>query len=292
MNRKQSLAMYNHRYVRIAPSGMTDCCQYCGSIYALTDDHIPAITTAQLFANNPNIKFMLVDACMECNLLLSDKLLPHFSDRFFDVKDTLLNRYKILIKNEFRTGFEKTSEDFDICDIEFYQMLDRIGFGLVKFQDLTDQDFLLYEFPDEERLVDKIADRSGGALLTSDYDVIPDEQEQEEDSDSDNYCSLGEFKEELSERDIYTLDEYKAWNKAHPSTVFNLGLPNYPNTFYNVDCFEEQALVKEVKDVLVQVNERRFKQQPYTLEMLNWNALSDKQRAIVKEELGELMPVT
>jgi len=106
VDRKQSMAIYNQLYDKSYPVYEGEVCQYCGRDIDLSLDHVPAITTAHLYARNPDVKFILVWSCMECNQFLSNKLLPLFRERFFRIKEMLLKRYKTDILNEFRNGID------------------------------------------------------------------------------------------------------------------------------------------------------------------------------------------
>ena len=103
MSRKTNLAIYNHLYHKKSPLLEDNVCQYCGTKRDLTIEHIPPISTAHLFVRNNKIKFWKIIACRECNLLISDQLIPTFADRFFQIKDLLIKKYEKHILREFRT---------------------------------------------------------------------------------------------------------------------------------------------------------------------------------------------
>lgn len=165
MKRKQSLATYGHLYEKTYPIIEKEMCQYCGYSVGLSSDHVPAITTAQLYVRNPKIKFQLITSCQDCNSRLGAKLLPTFEDRFFYNKEDLLIKNKKKLKVEFRTLLDNSIEYLDSCDQKFNLMLDRIGFGLVKFTELSDDAQKVLEIKIEsygEELGTLIASRFSG----------------------------------------------------------------------------------------------------------------------------------
>ncbi|MEF1338511.1 hypothetical protein REH81_17275, partial [Vibrio rotiferianus] len=124
MNRKQAHAIYHQLYTKKYPVIEAEICQYCGTDLDLSIDHVPAITTAQLYSTRRDIDFILVVSCMECNLLLTNDLLPLFNDRFFTLKERLLIRYKKELLNEFRNGLNWDAAYLEEADRKFINMLD------------------------------------------------------------------------------------------------------------------------------------------------------------------------
>ncbi|WP_048618106.1 hypothetical protein, partial [Vibrio coralliirubri] len=98
-----------------------------------------ALTTAQLYATRRDVDLILVVSCIECNQLLTNDLLPLFNDRFFTLKERLLVTYKKDLLNEFRNGLNWDAVYLEEADRKFTHMLDRIGFGLVRFEDLNEE---------------------------------------------------------------------------------------------------------------------------------------------------------
>ncbi|WP_412496069.1 hypothetical protein [Vibrio cyclitrophicus] len=80
MNRKQAHAIYHQLYTKKYPVMEAEVCQYCGTDVDLSIDHVPALTTAQLYATRRDVDLILVVSCMECNQLLTNDLLPLFND--------------------------------------------------------------------------------------------------------------------------------------------------------------------------------------------------------------------
>lgn len=139
MKRKQSMTTYGHLYKKTYPVMEADVCQYCGNQSSLEWDHCPAITTAQLFVRSENISFIKTLSCKECNLILSDKLIPDFPSRFYFVKEELLTRYKNDLINECRCSIKTNEETIITFEERFKALLYRIGFGLIKIEELSDK---------------------------------------------------------------------------------------------------------------------------------------------------------
>lgn len=139
MKRKQAISIYHQLYNLKYPLIEQDLCQYCGASTDLSLDHIPAITTAHLYVRNLKVEFILVKSCMECNQLLSNKLLPTFNSRFFQVKDDLIKKNRKNLINQFRNGMNFNASYLENADRDFFRLIDRIGFGLINFNELCDE---------------------------------------------------------------------------------------------------------------------------------------------------------
>jgi len=234
MDRKQAHAIYHQLYTKKYPVIEADICQYCGTDVDLSVDHVPALTTAQLYSTRKDIDFILVVSCMECNSILSNDLLPLFNDRFFTVKERLLRRYKKDLIHEFRNGFNWDPVYLAEADQKFNNMLDRIGFGLVRFDELDEesQSILALEVDCyEETLGQLIANRTGGGLLA--HDNI--KHEDTEDDHIEEKCSYSKFLQVVNFQNIQSLLQYESWLEEHYENLKNYLLPDKPTVFYKKD---------------------------------------------------------
>ncbi|CAM4460752.1 hypothetical protein [Shewanella livingstonensis] len=143
MDRKQSMAVYNSLYKKEYPLIQDEVCQCCGITSDLQIDHCPAITTAHLYVRNNNIPFIKILLCGECNRIASNRLLPRFTERFFTIKEKLLERYAKDLVNEFRDGIDYSDNYLIEADKKFELMLNRIGFGLLRGNRLANHTYFL-----------------------------------------------------------------------------------------------------------------------------------------------------
>lgn len=234
MNRKQAHAIYHQIYTKKYPVLEAEVCQYCGTDVDLSIDHVPALTTAQLYATRKDIDLILVVSCMECNQLLTNDLLPLFNDRFFTLKERLLRRYKKDLINEFRNGFNWDPEYLVEADQKFNNMLDRIGFGLVRFDELNEeaQSILALEVDCYEATLGQlIANRTGGGLLA--HDNI--KSEDTEDDHIEEKCSYSKFLQIINYQNIQSLLQYESWLEGHYENLKKYLLPDKPTVFYKKD---------------------------------------------------------
>lgn len=247
MNRKQAHAIYHQLYTKKYPVMETEVCQYCGTDVDLSIDHVPALTTAQLYATRRDIDFILVVSCMECNQLLTNDLLPLFNDRFFTLKERLLVRHKKELLNEFRNGLNWDAVYLEEADRKFTHMLDRIGFGLVRFEDLNEeaQGILALQVDCyNETLGQLIANRSGGGLLAYD-NIKPDENEGEA---LEERCSYAKFLQIIKFRNIQSQIKYEVWIDENFESLKDYLLPEVPSAFYKKDW---SYIWKEADELIV-----------------------------------------
>ncbi len=258
MKRKQSMATYGHLYKLSYPVMEADVCQYCGNQNCLEWDHCPAITTAQLFVRSENIGFIKVLSCKECNLILSDKLIPDFPSRFYFVKEELLTRYKSDLINECRSSIYTNSETFKTFEEKFKALLYRIGFGLIKIEELSDKhiEILNLKTMSGITIIEHLSEIPGCGLLHI-SNITEEDQEQQDtcisDQDDDNkhqqennYAPqntqvnntqlsqgidfnqrLDEFKIFLRKQRIYTKYGYSNLLQKSPATQHFIDHPDY-----------------------------------------------------------------
>lgn len=247
MNRKQAHAIYHQLYTKKYPVIEAEICQYCGTDLDLSIDHVPAITTAQLYSTRRDIDFILVVSCMECNLLLTNDLLPLFNDRFFTLKERLLIRYKKELLNEFRNGLNWDAAYLEEADRKFINMLDRIGFGLVRFEELNEEALEILALKVdcyEETLGQLIANRTGGGLLAHD-NIKPEESE---DESLEERCSYAKFLQIVKFLNIQTQVKYEVWLDENFEDLKAYLLPEIPSAFYKKDWSE---IWKEAEELIV-----------------------------------------
>lgn len=284
MKRKQAMQIYGHLYKKNYPVMKDEVCQCCGVSTDLEWDHCPAITTAQLFARNDNIRFILVLLCKECNQSLSDKLLPDFPSRFYFCKEALLERYKGDLVSECRDNMTNTLESLKLADAKFTRLLDRIGFGLVKIDQLSDKHLAILnlETVSGYKIIDHLSERPGHGLLSESNleEDNEDEPQTQDDADAQDeanrsgipsgkkkpkFESLAAFKVFLRNELIYTKNGYETFLKEQRALAEQLQLPSEPTQYFNCDW---QELTSDVVIVSESGNE-------YSLDTIEQYVTSD-----------------
>jgi hypothetical protein len=230
MDRKQSMAVYNSLYTKEYPLIEDEVCQCCGVTSDLQIDHCPAITTAHLYVSNNDIPFIKILLCGECNRIASNRLLPRFTERFFTIKEKLLERHVKDLVNEFRTEMDYSEESLLKADKQFQQMLDRVGFGLLRVDLLSQEHQRILQLTtiSGETIYSHLAHRSGGALLTPDemaVTVIDSEISIEAEDANDEVIDAEYLTEVLIDNEITSYQEYIDFYHGIPTRAFALDLP-------------------------------------------------------------------
>ncbi|GGY95089.1 hypothetical protein [Shewanella fodinae] len=312
MSRKQAMKQYNQLYKRSWPVSDELICQCCGNSTNLEWDHCPAITTAHLFINNKKIKFILVLLCKECNLLLSNLLIPDFPSRFYYVKDELIKKYeKNLINERGENVSDFIDSEFD-CSA-FSCLLGRISFGLLRFDQLSDNSQIILEKITVSGItvMEHLINSSNGKLIHESNLIEEDEVYHDEDGDlpnlnkeevpfelvtflEGNRFSLNGFKLFLHDNYIYTqsgynrfYDENVIWHDylpVHPEKFFNCDWNIFLDVFLISDKGSEFSLNILEKYITYDFVERREKLSLFDLEDL----LNDL-KISTKEEYNELI---
>lgn len=275
MERKQSHAIYHQLYSKCYPVMDAEVCQYCGTDIDLSVDHVPALTTAQLYASRKDIDFILIVSCMECNQLLSNDLLPLFNDRFFTLKERLLKRYKKDLLNEFRNGFNWSEEYLREADTKFNRMLDRIGFGMVRFSDLNEEaqaTLALKIDTYDETIGNLVAYRSGGGLLSEDNNcddtnIVGEVLEEQ--------CSFAKFLQIVSFQKLTTQGVYEQWLSVNQEFKTRYLLPDDAVKHYQISWSD---LWKEAEQLQVE-------SMPPTLELENYCSYEEFLEVMIEREL-------
>ena len=258
MKRKQSLSTYGHLYKRSYPVMNDERCQCCGEQAGLEWDHCPAITTAQLFVRNDKIRFIKVLLCKECNLILSDQLLPDFPSRFYTVKERLLERHKHDLISECRDNMVTTTESLRLADDKFNKLLHRIGFGLIKVDQLSGKHLAILntETLSGTRIIDHLAAQPDCGLL-SESNLTPEEDTQDNnshppvdyqthaDTSTPHFAlnALDDFKVFLRNNRVYTKNGYLHLLNNDIKSLPALTLPEQPTQFFGCSWDELTANV-------------------------------------------------
>ncbi|USR78201.1 hypothetical protein NGM67_10620 [Photobacterium damselae] len=244
MNRKQALQIFGHLYKKAYPMIKEERCQYCGYGINLSDDHIPAITTAHLYVRNPQAKFLLIKCCQSCNSSLSNRLIPTFEERFFFIKDNLLIKNKKKLKNEYRTSINSSADYFEQCDIDFNIMLDRIAFGLLKFSELSNEAQKVLEIEIEsygENLGTVIASRFSGLFYEG----------EERDYGSGTEATYRIFLQFINYFNITDKESFEFQYKEYHDTFLDYGIPEKPIEHF---LHSWGQIVKESKYVKMEID--------------------------------------
>lgn len=233
MKRKQAMQIYGHLYKKNYPVMKDEVCQCCGVSTDLEWDHCPAITTAQLFARNDNIRFILVLLCKECNQSLSDKLVPDFPSRFYFCKEALLERYKGDLVSECRNNMTNTLESLKLADAKFTRLLDRIGFGLVKIDQLSDKHLAILNLETVSgfKIIEHLSERPGHGLL-SESNLDEDNEDDQDDQEVEDSVEDEDEDEEEYEDDEDDEDDEEEYEEKPKSKVVRQAVSKRPAEFY------------------------------------------------------------